>query len=80
MAGIADRRLAGVEHPPAEGEPEMNTNLIYELARVAIDAASKDWRFAAGLMTAGLLVGLGTAIWRKRSKQSDGDVARRDRH
>ncbi|MFA5187455.1 MAG: hypothetical protein WC551_13330 [Patescibacteria group bacterium] len=48
-----------------------NINGISDLVRSAADAAKDDWRVGAGMVAAGLLLGLveGIRRWRKRPKK-----------
>jgi len=43
----------------------MNTNLIVTLGKQALELATEDWRVSAGLVAAGVAVGIGSWLYRK---------------
>lgn len=48
------------------------TNAVIELIGKGLQAAEQDWRVSAGMIVAGVLIGIGKWVWNKRKQKGKG--------
>ena len=60
--------LVGVEASQAGGHYTM-TNAVTELIGKGLQAVESDWRISAGMVAAGVLIGIGKWVWNKRKQK-----------